>query len=121
PVQPVRASVSVERSFKETRRAPAPCASQSSASALRRTSTRTSAPADSSCLAAVDPTLPVAPAMTYIAFPFSRLTHLRVRQYEVNDGRSMPEHLIFLLIPCTGMVAEGPGRGPQRRCASRRP
>ncbi len=24
-------------------------------------------------------------------------------------------------VACTGMVAEGPGRGPQRRCASRRP
>ena len=36
----------------------------------------------------------------------------------------LPESLAPSLrerVACTGMVAEGPGRGPQRRCASRRP
>ncbi|GHL84674.1 hypothetical protein ECZU36_59580 [Escherichia coli] len=48
----------------------------------------------------------------------------------VREGKGSKDRALMLpesLAPslreqlCTGMVAEGPSRGPQRRCASRRP
>ena len=45
----------------------------------------------------------------------------RLRRSGLDVTRELGTQPARAAVACTGMVVEGPGRGPQRRCASRRP
>src|SRR5690625_4721710 len=75
----------------------APRADQASALAGSRTTTRTDSPLANSCVAATDPTLPVAPVIVYIVDSDLLVGVVRSRCPR-SSGHPMPTSTVHLLI-----------------------